>query len=165
MNVKRYTINYTKFVRQRIPLEMRLPAVIALVVIVVSPAVFVYNLLLVFRDLALYNLLITPQVVYMEKMLNDRYDTAARRIYIQDGLDNTPIYLYQKAEGKPPLFLYQKSEVGRPIPYLRTRGESSSIKSDFTVYVPLDIVFDLPEMKSKIDYFKLPSKFYTIIRF
>lgn len=164
MNVKRYIINYTKIVNERIPEEIRTTDLVAYVMVLILPVVFIYNLFLAFRNLVLYRLEITPQVVYLEKLLNDRYDDDERRIYILDGNQYEPKYLFTKAELQP-IFLYRKSEVSKPKTYLFTKGEVGQFTYDFVVYVPISIEFDENEMKSLIEGFKLASKFFKIQTF
>lgn len=164
MNVKRYIIDYAKFVVQRIPIELRIDEVMAYTKVLASPIVTIYNSLILFRVQLNYKILITPQVVYLEKMLNDRYDNLLRRIYILDGNEYAPIYLYRKAELKP-IYLYRKSEVAKPKKYLYTKGEVGQFTFDFVVYVPLDVVFDENEMKALVNGYKLASMLFKIQTF
>jgi hypothetical protein len=164
INTKRYVINYTKFVTERIPEDFRFPEVIALALIVCSPIIFIYNLLILLRNFVLYNLSITPQVAYLEKMLNDRYDDSERRIYILDGNTYDPLFIYTEPELQPQ-FLYTEGEVGKPETFLYTEGEVSQFTFDFVVYVPLAVSFDETEMKTRISSFKLASKFFKIQKF
>jgi len=159
INTARYVINYAKLVTQRIPELLRFEDLIAFVQALVSPLVFIYNQFITFRLFIIYKLTITPQVVYMEKMLNDQYDSVLRRIYIKDGAIKAAVYLYTKAELKPK-FLYTKPE-NKPI-YLYTKGESIGTTFDFVVYVPSDISFNSVEMSTRINNYKLASKIYSI---
>jgi hypothetical protein len=164
MNVKRYIIDYSKYVVQRIPVQIRFPEVIALLMVLALPIIFVYNGLIAFRNQLIYKLTITPQVVYLEKLLNDRYDDAQRRIYITDGNEYDPLYLYMKAELKP-LTLYTKGEVLKPKKFLFLRGESGEFPYDFIVYVPADAVFDETEMTALVNGYKLAGMFFKIQTF
>lgn len=49
----------------------------------------------------IYRLGITPQVCYLEKMLNDRFDNTARRIFILNPVIKDITYIYTDAENKP----------------------------------------------------------------
>lgn len=164
MNLKRYVINYTKLVTQRIPFDLRFPEVVAYLMILAAPFIGLYNNFLLFRDQVIYKLTITPQVVYLEKMLNDRYDTTLRRIYIMDGQEYAQLFIYRKAELKP-LFLYRKSEVAKPKNYLYVSGEVGQSTFDFVVFVPVEIPFDQNEISSLIESYALPSKDYNIQTF
>lgn len=114
------------------------------------------------RENNLYHLRITPQVCFMEMVLNDRFDLLDRRIYISDGLFYDQEYIYTEAEAidqylftdseKAALYIYASSEVG---------AESA----DFIVNVPKTISFNESEMMSVIDIYKLASKKAIINKF
>jgi len=160
-NVKRYDINYSKLINQRIPEPLRSPEMIAWITRLASPFTYLYSLILSFRQSTLYKLAITPQVVFLEKMLNDRYDSSLRRIYILDGQEYNPLYIYTVAEVKP-VWLYTKGEVGKPQVDLFTKGEVGQFTFDFVVYVPVAISFDVNEMSSLVNTYKLAGKIYDI---
>jgi len=160
-NVKRYIINYTKLVEQRIPEDFRKDKAIAFFKVFVSPFVLIYNSLLSFRTLLLYKLSITPQVVYLEKMLNDRYDDTERRIYITDGKEYTPLFLYQKSELKP-TFLFLKSETGFLKTLLYLKNETGQFTFDFVVHVPSVVSFNSNELVALVNNYKLASKTFKI---
>lgn len=162
INVKRYVIDYVKLVTQRVPIDLRFDDLMAYLMALVGPLVYLYNKLLAFRDSIIYKLTITPQVAYLEKMLNDRYDNALRRIYIEDGESTNAIPLYTKAELQP-VILYTKGE-NQPIS-LYTKGEAGQFTFDFVVWVPLGLTFDETEMTALVNTYKLVSKFFKIQTF
>lgn len=127
--------------------------------IIASPVVFLYQDLLRFRSQKLYELGITPQVVHLERMLNDRYDFADRRITIVDGVEYDPIYLFGREEVKP-VYFYARSEDAPVTVY--TRGESGDLTNDFVVLVPAAVTFDINEMTSLVKSNKLPSMRFKI---
>ncbi|MBT1702967.1 hypothetical protein [Chryseosolibacter indicus] len=164
VNVKRYIINYSKFVTERIPMEFRFDDVIAYVNVLVSPLVSLYNNLLPFRDQVTYKLNITSQVCFLEKMLNDRYDVVERRIYIRDGNEYLPTFIFRKAELQP-LFVYTKGEASKPRVNIYRKGEVGQFTYDFVVCVPASVPYNEREMRALISYYKLASKFFTITTF
>lgn len=166
INVKRYTIDYVKYATQRIPVKLRFADVKAFVIVLIGPIVSIYNALILFRDAILYKLTITPQVVYLEKMLNDRYDGTLRRIYIVDGKVYDPLYLYMKSELKP-LIIYTTGEISisKPKQFLYTKGEGNIVTFDFVVMVPAGLPYNLNEMVSLIKTYKLAGKLFTIQTF
>lgn len=160
VNLKRFNIDYVKLVLQRLPHELRVDEVIAFVNILAGPFVSLYNRLIAFKDSVVYKLTITPQVCFLEKMLNDRYDNVERRIYIEDGISTDPLFLYTRAEEQP-IWLYTKAE-NQPI-YLRTKGELGIFNFDFVVYVPSAIgAFNEPEMTALVEAYKLAGKKFKI---
>ena len=166
VNVKRYIIDYVKLVRDRVPSPLLdFADVLAYLQILSGPFVFVYNQLNAFRTLLIYKITITPQVCYLEKLLNDQFDNNLRRIYIEDGNIYEGTFIFQEAE-ETPVFLYQEGEAGKPLKFIYTEGESSGEGSfDFVVYVPGALSFDFNEMSSLIRQFKLASKLFAIQTF
>lgn len=151
-----FDINFNQLVEERIPPRMRRPRVLAFAKALSMEVSRQHNQFRVNRKSNLYRLAITPQVCYLERMLNDRYDYTNRRIYIGDGNDQPPTYIYQSAEQKP---LYLGSQT------IYTGGESGELKDDFIVNVPAVIVFEDAEMVALINVYKLAGTKFKIQRF
>lgn len=158
MNPNIFNIDYKKL-RWLVPQPLRLTGVMAAVNACVASVVFNYQFFLRNRNTNLYRLAITPQVCYLEKMLNDRFDFALRRIYIADAIWYSPWYLYQEPELKPQ-WLYQEPEL-KPI-YVFTDGEAGLLQDDFVVFVPSTLVFNMPEMMGLLNIYKLGGIHYNI---
>lgn len=159
MSVKIYDIDYRKLVRWMTPHALRQAAMLSWVYGITSAVVTVYQLFLRYRTAKLYQLSITPQVCYLEKMLNDRFDNTERRIYIDDGITYDPPYLYLDSEEKP-IWLYTS---GEPVLFIYTDGETVGTSSDdFVVYVPGVLSFNNDEMKALLNAYKLAGKRYKI---
>ena len=156
---KIYNISYKKFIKWNVPFDLRKPKMMALLTAFVRPIVQVYQAFYRNRKSNLYKLLITPQVCYLERMLNDRFDATQRRIFIGDGEWHDPFYLYQEAELKDQ-YLYTEAE-NQPV-YLWTDSEAGDYKDDFIVFVPKTLVFNINEMKGLLDVFKLVGTRYKI---
>lgn len=161
MNERIYDISYRKLVSALVPQVLRKPKILALLSALVNPVVHVYNLFLINRRSNLYRLMITPQVCYVQMALNDKYDSAARRIMIKQPKSYNPRFLYKKAENKP-LYLYRKAEMTRPKSTLIMKGEASAFQYDFIVQVPATVAFDINEMMAVINNYILPEKVYKI---
>lgn len=156
---KVYNINWNNVAAWWIPKPMRKTKFAILVKAALYPLVYVYNSFLNYRDAKIYQLTITPQVCYLERMLNDRYDYTSRRIYITDAEWHLPWFIYKEAENKPQ-WLYKTSE-NKPV-WLYKEGEAGIAKDDFVVHVPASIAFDQNEMRSLVDGYKLFGTKYTI---
>lgn len=156
MNQNIYNIAYNKLTRWCTPPVMRVPIVLALAGVLAIPFAYLYNAFLTFRAAKNYILGITPQVCYLEKLLNDRYDNTARQIYITDGLEKPLTYIYVEAESKP-LCLGSK--------YIYTPGETSIMSDDFIIWVPVSILFEEAEMSSLVKAYKLAGTKFKIQRF
>lgn len=154
-----YTINWDNLVAWMIPKPLRKPVVVIMVKALLYPLIAVHNSFLFYRNAKIYQLTISPQVCYLTRLLNDRYDLTQRRIYIQDAVWHLPIFIYKNAENKRTL-VYRNTE---NLPkFLFINGEAGAALNDFVVYVPYAISFDASEMKSLIDGYKLFGTKYTI---
>jgi hypothetical protein len=105
----------------------------------------------------------TGQVVYLEHILNDRFDAALRRIYIEDGnLLPLPPYLYNKIEQRP-LDLHNKSEASPHKIYLYNKQEYLT-SLDFIVFVPTAILTTELELRIKaiVKRYKLAGKRFAV---
>jgi len=138
---------------------LRKAAIIAFLEALVSPVNSLYSRFLLYKNNILYRLTITPQVCYLEKMLNDRFDGDQRRIYISDGVFYESLYLYTEAEANN-LYIFTQNENNDLALY--SRSESGSEGADFIVHVPATVVFDHAEMSALLDNYKLASKTYVI---
>ena len=162
MNTKIYNINYNTVVEWLLPIPLRKTRLLAWMKLMATPFIIVYNNILRFRTARLYELKITPSKCYLEQMLRDRYDFSQRRIFISDGIDKPPFYIFQNDELKPKYL--RKIIEGNPV-RIYTSGESGTIGDDFIVFVPKDINFELAEMTSLIKAFKLSGTKFKIQSF
>jgi hypothetical protein len=90
-------------------IRLRRPRLLAFLYAFIAPLETLHRLFTGNRDGNLYRLLITPQVCYLEKFLNDRYDAAKRRIRIRNAFYADIVYLFLRAENKP-LYLFTRAE-------------------------------------------------------
>lgn len=162
MNAKIYDIDYSKMVKWLTPPKMQGVDFLKFAGYLVVPVVWIYQSFKLFRSAKLYQLMITPQKCYLERLLNDRYDFTLRRIYIDDGIDKLPFYIFKDAELKPK-YIYLNSEATPK--YIYTSGESGSMADDFIIFVPLGLVFEEPEMISLVKAYKLAGTKFKIQRF
>lgn len=154
-----YDIDLKTLLLERIPPRLRNERIVAFVNAVATQIIRQYQTFYRQRKASLYQLLITPQVCYLEKLLNDRYDFTARRIRIDDAVWHQAWYLYQDDELKPEP-LYQESE-NNPV-WLYSESEAGELKDDFTVTVPSAVDFNENEMKSLLNMYKLAGTHYKI---
>lgn len=101
-----------------------------------------------------YDLTITPQVCFLEKMLNDECDAIQRRIYIEE-MGSTQGYFFFRATDPA----YAKFYFGKAWFIKDTRYD---VAMGFTVVLPTDIQAS-DRMRALIDRYKLISVNYTIV--
>lgn len=159
INSNYYTIDWKRMVRWNLPVSRRKPRLLAMLYALIYPVVVVYQALIKYKKAKQYQLLISPQVCYLERLLNDRFDYGLRRIRIDEPIVHDPWYLFQEEELKPE-YLFTEGE-NQPV-YLFTESEAGEIKDDFIVLVPAGLSFDSNELKSLLNQFRLAGKKYSI---
>lgn len=156
-----YNINFKRVVKWNTPFPLRKTFWLTFLGVLILPVVQLYQSFLLYRKAKLYDLMITSQICYMEAMLNDRYDNTQRRIYIVDGIEMPPLYMYQDDELHP-IWLYTDAESHVD---LYTDGEGANYANDFIIMVPNDVVFTTIEMRSLVKRKRLPGMRFTIQTF
>jgi len=161
MNEKFFNINFPLLIRWFLPRRLRMLRMIAWLTVLCRPVVRLYSDFKRFRKDVIYQLTITPQVCYLERMLNDRFDFTLKRIYIDDAIWMQPLYIYQDDELKDE-FLYQESE-DKPI-FLWTDSEAGEDRDDFVVFVPKALMglVNVGEMTSLLKKYKLAGTHFKI---
>jgi len=158
-----YDIDYSVLVKILVPKQLRKTKMLAWLNVLVSPVVYIYNLFMAYRYDMNYIIAHSPQVCYMQAVLNDAFDTGLRRISIVDGPDEEPLYIYETAEVKE-VPLYVTSEA-KPIA-LYTDAEIVGVGPDFEVQVPTIVTtltgYNEVYMAALLDQFKLAGKTYII---
>lgn len=157
-----YRTDWKRLIRLHTPHFMRMPKWLSFMGILFKPIADVHRWFLSFRLVKNYQLMITPQKCYLERLLNDRFDFSQRRIYIDDGIDRPPTYIFMNVELKPK-YLYRSTEQS-PV-YIYTSGESGDLRDDFIIYVPSSLVFDEIEMSSLTRVYKLAGTKFKIQRY
>jgi hypothetical protein len=127
-----------------------------------------YNTLDLFRTQKQYELSITSQVIWLEKMLNGIFDPINTGIYIEDVGPVTQVYVNNKAESPRPRYIYNKAENAYAT-YIRNKSESV-YPYNFTVMVPY-IIYQglltnnysgLKAMKANLNKYKMFGTVYQI---
>jgi hypothetical protein len=164
-----FSINLSNIITWLLPTFLRGPGLQAWLKALVTPLQALHNMLSAYRTRKHYEMAITSQVIYLEKMLNDIYDPTNEAIYIDDIGKVDKVYLFNKIEGKQPPYIYNKSESGYVPTYLHNKTEITYI-FNFVVMVPAAIYSDLllnnsqglASMKANINHYKLFGVTYTI---
>lgn len=140
-----------------IPIMIRKPRLMALVLALTAPLRNLQASFNVRRIQNLYRLNHNGQVCYLEGALNDAFDPDQRRIYIAEGDSFSQQYIYTEAE--------QNTRYLGTI-YLRGDGDYEGGSRDFIVVVPDDFNESLYgfQIRAMINFYKLASKRYEIIK-
>lgn len=156
---KIYTVNWKKLAQQLVKGLLFKPKQTAWLYALIATVELLHSDFILFRKHIKYRLGITPQVVYLEKLLNDRFDYSDRRITIVKVLEYAALPLYTKNENKPVRF-YRKSE-NEPV-VIYTKEETAQFSVDFIIKIPVFVQFDLHELMTYIADDVLPSKTYKV---
>lgn len=150
-----FNIDYNKLILWLVPTFLRKSKMIALLRVYCAPVSVLYSAFLANRQNNLYKLNHNGQVFSMEKMLNDLFDNALRRVYVTDGFTKDPTYIYTEAENKP-------KHLGALILY--NEGDYADTGVDFLVWIPAMLATEQTKlaMKGQIDFYKLAGKRYKI---
>lgn len=160
LNSNIYLVNFKRLIVWLLPAPLRKARHAAFAAGLLAPIVTLYNQFISFRNTCIYRLSITPQVFSLEKLLNDKYDIADRRIYIKNADEKDPLPLYMKSEEKP-VDLYTKPEQVPVVLY--TKAETAQYGVDFIVVVPTGLVFNETEMSSYLYLYCLPNMKFKIV--
>ena len=135
--------------------------------VITSPVVRTYDQLLLFRELYLYRLSHNSQIVYLQKVLNDQFDTINRGIIVKNSFILEPVWHYD-AQDQKPVYYYDTAD-DHPV-YFRSQEDFVRLNSDFEVVIPVALkpatqpeidAFEL-QIRLLVDYYKLYSKKYII---
>lgn len=119
-----------------------------------------YSEFIAYRSDSHYQLRHNSQVIYLRKVLNDRFHTNS--ITIVNGVELTETYIYQEIEGQA-LVLYKDSEnEAETTLYQKSEFE---VTTDFIVQVPSVLnltASQLIELEGLVTKYKLPNKHFEI---
>ncbi|MFT3750975.1 MAG: hypothetical protein QM768_21860 [Agriterribacter sp.] len=155
-----YDIKPTRLARWMTPKPNRKPGFMAFMQALLFPLFYAHDRFIRYREAKLYQIMITPQVAMLELLLNDKYDSSEKRIYITDAEWHLPVFLFQEDELQP-VYFFRADEPDEPV-WLYTEGEAGEAKTDFVVHVPDTITLNEPEMRSYLDQYRLFGTKYKI---
>ena len=154
-----FDLDFNELVKQLVPVRLRLPKTMRWLRCLVVPIAELHNTFSGNRRDNLYWVGHNSQVVYLQAVLNDTFDSALRRIQITDGNVTDPVYIFLKPEEHPrrlPL-LAEAAVYGNPL-WLYTGAECAGSEFCFVVKVPTALVFDLVRLRALTDKYRLPGK-------
>ncbi|MDP1812327.1 MAG: hypothetical protein Q8K66_13075 [Sediminibacterium sp.] len=152
-----FNFSFNKLQNQLLPSFLRTPVTVGWLQSLIYPVKNIYDQFIAYRLDKLYELEHNGQVFSLENVLNDRFDSVARRIYLTDGLTKNRIYIYTRNENKP--FFLPK--------FIFNRGDYTDTGVDFIVWIPNAIVISLEEMyelRAKVNKYKTDPKRYKVYR-
>jgi hypothetical protein len=153
-----FNIDFDKVVLWLMPEFLRKPIYFTWLKTLCSGVVALYDEFTIKRAATLYRLNHDSRVFSIEAALNDRFDSAARSIYITDGLTKNRLYIYTPNEAKP---------VGLGVVPLYNASDYGDTGADFIVWVPNTVSLtnqDNIELNAMVKLYKLAGKSFKIYR-
>lgn len=99
-------INWLKIVKENIPLDLHTNYLFDWIKVLISPFNKIYTEAMQAYEIFVVKIAYTGQVIYLEKILNDKFSPISGGIYIQDGTTLPKYYLYNKIELQPERYMY-----------------------------------------------------------
>jgi hypothetical protein len=114
-----------------------------------------------------YELSFNGQVIYLEHLLNDQFDSTQRRIYISDPnpLDNAPAILYNLIDNSETAIIYNMGDAQANDSLIAFNFADIQNQYDFILNVPNDLSNLNLRIGKMLDQYKEASKHYFIINF
>jgi len=167
MNIQIFNVDFIKVIQGNLATFLRKQTRVHWLGSLISPVVALYNLYLQFRKEKLYQMSHNSQVVYLEKVLNDKFDKSLRGIRIVNSELIEPVWHYDKQDEKP-VWYYDRQD-SLPV-WFRDQADFDNYNSDFEVVIPLRLKPGTTEAVEKfetavkllVDYYKLYSKKYIL---
>lgn len=154
-----FNVNWNRFVLFILPKALQKQLVISLINSCVLPLKTNHSMFLNFKKEANYKVKHTGQIVYLQKMLNDKYDTYLRRIKLENITPKQTLLGYYVEDSKP-VFAYTMENA---IPVFVYNTIDYYNEFDFKVIIPTTLSAFKSQMKTQINYYKLFSKKYEIL--
>ena len=154
-----YDFDIIKYAQYVLRPSLRKRKIFAIISVFLLPLIFIYTLYKSYRKQAIDKLNINGQVIYIEKVLNDRFFLKNREIYITD-IAGKEFYLYHRREEQIPSYLHKRSE-GAEIKYIQQRGEGN-YSVHYMVNIPSFLSAYEGEIKNLIDYYKPAGRSYVL---
>jgi hypothetical protein len=162
-----FNIDLNWVIQALLPPFLRKDAMVAWLTSLVSQSQYLWAKFDLFRESMLDRVSFTSQVVYLEKLLNDKFNSYPDPIFISDVVNEDFVYLSNQAEEFEPIYIATASEDIEL--YIGNYSEYAG-QFDFMVNVPTLLYSELTannnalfnEMKAQINYYRLAGKRYLI---
>jgi hypothetical protein len=114
-----------------------------------------------FRHDILYDIQINGQTIHLERVLNDKFDIAERRIYITDGEYFEPPVFYEEYKNLPVIF-FDESNTNNPAFYTQSNLDNR-VSFNFFVHIPADVWHDRVVVRALVQKYKIFGRTFDIV--
>jgi len=153
-----YNVNFDIIIRQVLPPNKRSNSIIALLTAILKPIKYIHQLFLDYREYTVEYVSYSAQIIYLEKLLNKKFNNSLTGIYIADAISFDYLYLYNTAEQNP-MYVYNTSE-NHPV-FMRNNIEFATT-IDYIVLVPSSVSYNQDEMRALINRYNNAGRRYII---
>jgi hypothetical protein len=140
---------------QNVPPRERKPRFLAWLKVFISYLGKIKDALEVFWEETIEDVMMTPQIIYLEHLLNTRYERNPWDIFIGDGFDLGPWFFTDNLPGDPEFYWDQDDS------YLWTNNDVVN-NVDFVVNVPDAVESAIPVIAGLVQKYKLAGKIFVI---
>ena len=168
-----YSIDFNKLVTQNCPSVLLKDKFLSVIFAFINPIKVLYNDLVTYQTEVAEKLSYNSQIIYLNKILNDKFKTLdiVNDIYVDDVANIEYVKILNKAEGLPYITIYNKAEDEDETTF-KNKAEYNSIV-DFNIMVPTAIYTLLTansnallnKMKATVNFYKLAGKRYNIVSY
>ncbi len=155
-----FQLDYRRLIATLLPFSLRKPFMLSWLNVLLAPVKCLYMEFLKYRTLVNYKIEHNGQVVHLQKVLNDSFDSTNKRIYMSDGSKYDWVYVFKTDENKPRYL--KKIQLYNHLSY----GDTGA---DFQVHIPSEIPIwenksSMAKFRALLDYYKLAGKRYQLIK-
>jgi hypothetical protein len=159
---KIFSIDFSKLALLLTPIFWRSNIMIDWINSFIEPIAIIHKEFIKYREKQIYKVVHNGQVILLEKVLNDAFDSSERRVFISELPVFDPLYIYTTAENKP-VFIGSQ--------YLYPIQPPEIIDVDFILNFPVLIKPNNPialinfenKIKALTNYYKIASKRFKIL--
>ena len=155
-----YNPDILKIVSQIIPRVLRKDRFAAIIFALLKPLQDLNDIFSAWADKIKVKLIYNSQTIYLEKILNDLFDSTLRRIEVITTIRSLEIMMTNLTEGLTPIYIFNASE-GISEPYIFNGSESFDY--DFEVRIPSELSALSDRITAQVNDLKLSEKRFKII--
>jgi hypothetical protein len=156
----KYRIDIYGYLIQYLPIRKRLLKIIALCKIIIKPIVMLRDDFLIYKQTIDEKLSHNFQVIYLERILNLKFNGGKPGIYITSGNELDEFYLYNNDDNADDVYLFNASEYSIPA-YLYNNSEYEALVN-FIINVPSTITNKDDQIKAWVRFYNMAGITFVI---
>jgi hypothetical protein len=161
-----FNLDFRKLINDILPPLRRKLILLDWIYALVSPIKTIHAQFMQLISKLRYDLQFNSQVIYLEYLLNLRFNGGLNTIFIADGSTATNVYVSKQIESQDPIYIVNSTELTPDYinVYVHYSGEFIGY-ADFIVFVPINLQYNEAEMMALINKYKLAGKIYSIKKY